>query len=556
MYTLRTIPAVLASAIERFGSEEALVDGDVRWSFEELGEQVRECAAAMIAAGVQRGDRVSVWAPNGHRFVRAALGAVTAGAVLVPVNTRYKGDEARWILAKSRAKLLLVDNGFLGNDYLAMLRGDQPVSAAQPVGGLPDLLEVISLDDGDYPATVPITDFLKRASQVSRAEVLARADEITEADVSDMFFTSGTTGRPKGAITNHGQNIKVYESYIDVIGMLRGDRYLLVNPLFHTFGYKAGLLSILIGGATLVPQATFDVDETLRLIHTERISVIPGPPTLYASILDHPKKADFDLSSLRLAMTGSASVPVRLVERMRTELFPNVIIAYGLTETCGTATVGDPNDDPETISRTVGRAIADTEVIVADPAGNELPPGQAGEVLVRGYNVMQGYFEDPQATADAIDKDGWLHTGDIGAFDEDGNLRITDRLKDMFAVGGFNAYPAEIEQTISRHEKVSEAYVVGVPDERLGEVGRAFVIPRPGEEVTEAEIIAYCRERLANFKVPRSVRIVATLPRNASGKVLKFELRRQAADEYVSGENTADGGAAGETQVAPATADV
>jgi acyl-CoA synthetase (AMP-forming)/AMP-acid ligase II len=550
MYMLRTIPAVLASAIDRFGPDEALVDGELRWSFEELGEQVRRCAGAMIAAGVQRGDRVSVWAPNGHRFVRAALGAVTAGAVLVPVNTRYKGDEARWILAKSRAKLLFVDNGFLGNDYLAMLREDQPVSSGQPVGGLPDLLEVISLDDGDYPATVPISRFLERATQVSRADVLARADEITETDVSDMFFTSGTTGRPKGAITNHGQNIRVYENYIADVGMRPGDRYLLVNPLFHTFGYKAGLLAILIGGATLVPQATFDVDETLRLIHTERISVIPGPPTLYASILDHPSRADLDLSSLRLAMTGAAIVPVALVERMRAELFPTVVIAYGLTEACGTATVGDPDADPETIARTVGRAIAGTEVIVADGEGRALPPGETGEVLVRGYNVMQGYFEDPQATADAIDGDGWLHTGDIGQFDEQGNLRITDRLKDMFAVGGFNAYPAEIEQTIARHQKVSEAYVIGVPDERLGEVGRAFVIPRPGRTVTEAEIIAFCQERLANFKVPRSVRIVGTLPRNASGKVLKFELRREAAEEAAA--RAPDG----ETQIAPIPADV
>jgi acyl-CoA synthetase (AMP-forming)/AMP-acid ligase II len=549
MYTVRTIPAVLASAIERYGPDEALVDGDVRWTFAELGEQVRECAAAMIAAGVQRGDRVSVWAPNGHRFVRAALGAVTAGAVLVPINTRYKADEARWILAKSRAKLLLIDNGFLGNDYITMLREGRPFRADEPVGGLPDLLEVIALDDGDYPATVPISQFLVRAAQVSRADVLARADEITETDVSDMFFTSGTTGRPKGAITNHAQNIRVYENYISGVGMRRGDRYLLVNPLFHTFGYKAGLLSILIAGITLVPQATFDADESLRLIHTERISVIPGPPTLYASILDHPNRPGLDLSSLRLAMTGAAIVPVALVERMRAELFPTVVIAYGLTEACGTATVGDPDADPETIASTVGKAIPGTEVIVADADGTALPPGQSGEVLIRGYNVMQGYFEDPQGTAEAIDSNGWLHTGDVGLIGDDGNLRITDRLKDMFAVGGFNAYPAEIEQTIAHYEKVSEAYVIGVPDERLGEVGRAFIIPRPGETVTEAEIIAYCRERLANFKVPRSVRIVATLPRNASGKVLKFELRRQAAEEVADAQ-------LGKNEITAATANV
>jgi acyl-CoA synthetase (AMP-forming)/AMP-acid ligase II len=221
-------------------------------------------------------------------------------------------------------------------------------------------------------------------------------------------------------------------------------------------------------------------------------------------------------------------VPVALVERMRAELFPQVVIAYGLTESCGTATVGDPAADAETIARTVGKAIEGTEVIVGDPDGNPLPSGASGEVLVRGYNVMRGYFDDPAATAAAIDEQGWLHTGDVGTLDADGNLRITDRLKDMFVVGGFNAYPAEIEQAITRHEKVSEAAVVGVPDGRLGEVGRAYVIPRAGTTVTEEEIIAFCRERLANFKVPRSVRIVGDLPRNASGKVLKFALRDQA----------------------------
>jgi HIP---CoA ligase len=235
-----------------------------------------------------------------------------------------------------------------------------------------------------------------------------------------------------------------------------------------------------------------------------------------------------DLSSLRLAVTGAAVVPVALVERMRAELFREVIIAYGLTESCGTVTIGDPHAEPETACRTVGRAIAGTEVIIGAPDGSSLPPGAAGEVLVRGYNVMRGYFEDPGATEAAIDPAGWLHTGDIGALDADGNLRITDRLKDMFVVGGFNAYPAEIEQAIARHDKVSEVAVVGVPDSRLGEVGRAFVVPRPGSTVTEVEIMAFCRERLANFKVPRSVRVVAALPRNASGKVLKFELRDSA----------------------------
>jgi HIP---CoA ligase len=512
-----TIPAVLARAVAEFPGREAIVDGPLRWTFAELAEQTYRCAAAMIVSGVERGDRVAVWAPNGHRFAVAALGAVTAGAALVPVNTRYKGEEAGWILGRSGARLLVVDNGFLGHDYLAMLRAAAPDLASD--------IEIITLNGA---GGVPWPQFLARGAAVPRADVVKRAAEVTDQDVSDIFFTSGTTGRPKGVMTAHGQNLRVYEAWSAGVGLRPGDRYLLVNPMFHTFGYKAGLLACLMQGATILAQPVFDTEQALRLIAEELVTVLPGPPTLYASVLDHPARAARDLSSLRLAVTGASVVPVTLVERMRAELFPEVVIAYGLTESCGTVTVGDPASDPDTMSRTVGKAIEGTEVIIGDPDGHPLPAGQTGEVLVRGFNVMRGYFGDPEATAAAIDPRGWLHTGDVGTLDAEGNLRITDRLKDMFVVGGFNAYPAEIEQTITRHEKVSEAAVVGVPDARLGEVGLAYVIPRPGTTVTEDEIIGFCRDRLANFKVPRAVRVVGQFPRNASGKVLKFALRDQA----------------------------
>jgi HIP---CoA ligase len=511
-----TIPAALLHAAERFGDREALIDSDSRWTYPDLADAALDSAAGMMAAGVERGDRVAVWAPNGRLFVAAALGAVTAGAVLVPLNTRFKSDEAAWILRRSGARLLVTDSGFLGHDYVGMLRDAE----------LPALTEIITPNGG---GGLSWASFLRRGSGVSRDETLARAGAVTADDVCDMFFTSGTTGRPKGVMTTHGQSIRVYTAWADGVGLREGDRYLVINPMFHTFGYKAGLLACLIRGATVISQPAFDAAEAIRLIERERVTVLPGPPTLYASLLDYPARAGHDLSSLRLAVTGAAVVPVPLVMRMRAELFREVIIAYGLTESCGTVTVGDPDAEPETACRTVGRAIPGTEVIIGGPGGAPLPPGSTGEVLVRGYNVMRGYFDDPAATAAAIDPAGWLHTGDVGTLDADGNLRITDRLKDMFTVGGFNAYPAEIEQVIARHGQVSEAAVVGVPDARLGEVGCAFVVPRPGAMVTEAEIIAFCRERLANFKVPRSVRTVAALPRNASGKVLKTELRDRAA---------------------------
>jgi acyl-CoA synthetase (AMP-forming)/AMP-acid ligase II len=511
----RTIPGLIARAAAEFPGREALVDDGVRWTFGELAEEVYRVAGAMIASGVSPGDRVAVWAPNGRQFVTAALGAVTAGAVLVPVNTRFRGDEAAWIVRKSGARLLLVANDFLGNDYLGMLRD-----------AAPDLdvdVDVVTLTETG--GGVPWERFRERYMPVPRDSVLKRAADVDETDISDMFFTSGTTGRPKGVLTAHGQNLRVFQAWADGVGLRPKDRYLIINPMFHTFGYKAGVLACLLAGATMVIQQVFDAAEAIKLIGVEKITVMPGPPTLYASILDHPARAGADLSSLRLAVTGAAVVPVALVERVRKEMFPEVIIAYGLTESCGTVTVGSKDADAETISRTVGKPIEGTEVIVAGLDGTPLPNGEPGEVLVRGYNVMRGYFEDAEATAAAIDADGWLHTGDVGSFDSAGNLRITDRLKDMFVVGGFNAYPAEIEQVITRHDDVSEAAVIGVPDERLGEVGRAYVIPRPGSAVTEEEIVAFCRERLANFKVPRSVRVVQALPRNAAGKVLKTQLR-------------------------------
>jgi acyl-CoA synthetase (AMP-forming)/AMP-acid ligase II len=306
----------------------------------------------------------------------------------------------------------------------------------------------------------------------------------------------------------------------------------VVNPFFHSFGLKAGILASLIKGATIVPHAVFNVDTVMQRVAEERISMLPGPPTVYQSILDHPEVGDFDLSTLRLAVTGAAPVSVELIRRMREELrFETVVTGYGLTEATGIATMCRHDDPPETISKTAGRAIPGTEVIVVDDDNNPVPVGEPGEVVVRGYNVMVGFVDDPDATAEAIDADGWLHTGDVGVLDENGNLRITDRKKDMFIIGGFNAYPAEIENMLSDHPAVSQVAIVGVPDERMGEVGYAYVVLRPGQTLDQDELIAWSRERMANYKVPRYVQVVDALPLNASGKILKFELREKAQSE-------------------------
>jgi len=519
-----TIPNLLHDAATTRGETPAIHDGDVVITWAELERVARRAAAAYIAHGVQPGDRVAIWAPNVWEWIPAALGIHLAGGVLVPLNTRYKGMEAAYILGRSGAKVLVTMREFLGTDYARLL-----TAAVDRATELPDLGAVVTLrtDDADgWDA------FLASGDGVDPAEIDRRVAALGPDDLSDILFTSGTTGNPKGVMETHGATLRSFQAWSEVVGLRAGDRYLIVNPFFHAFGYKAGWLAALMQGATIHPQAVFDVDAVLERVSREHITMLPGPPTLFHTILDHPRRGDYDLSSLRLAVTGAAAIPVELIVRMRDELtFETIITGYGLTEACGIATMCRFDDDPETIATTSGRAIPDVEVLVVDNAGTEVPRGTPGEVMVRGYNVMRGYFDDPVETAATIDADGWLHTGDIGVMDGRGYLRITDRTKDMFIVGGFNAYPAEIENLMLRNETIAQVAVIGVPDDRMGEVGMAFVVLRPGATTTAEELGAWCREAMANFKVPRRIRIVDELPLNATGKVVKFELRELAARE-------------------------
>jgi acyl-CoA synthetase (AMP-forming)/AMP-acid ligase II len=514
-----TIPALVRASAERFPDLDGLIDGDLRMTFPELAARIEETSRAFMAAGLQAGDRVGIWAPNVAEWVFAALGAIGAGGVLVPLNTRFKGAEAAYVLERSGAKFLCTVTGFLDTDYVAMLRD----------AGAPGALDQIVVLQGDAPdGTLAFADFLARAGEVSVDDARARADAVEPDDVSDIIFTSGTTGKPKGAMTTHAQTLRTFDAWANTVGLTRGDRYLVVNPFFHTFGYKAGIIACFIQGATIVPEPVFNVPAVLAHVASERITMLPGPPTLYLSILDHPERDTFDLSSLRLAVTGAAAVPVEMIRRMREELtFRTIVTAYGLTESCGTVSICRADDAPETISHTSGRAIEGLEVRIVDDDGTEVPRGVAGEIVCRGYNVMVGYFEDEAATREAIDADGWLHTGDIGVMDERGYLQITDRKKDMFIVGGFNVYPAEVENAILAHPDVAQVAVVSAPDTRMGEVGVAFVVPRAGSTVDADELLAWCSPRMANYKVPRRAVVVDALPVNASGKVLKYELREQ-----------------------------
>jgi acyl-CoA synthetase (AMP-forming)/AMP-acid ligase II len=499
----------LDAAAARFPDHEAVVDGEVRLTFAELRDQAVTVARALMASSVAPGDRVALWAPNSAAWIVASFGIYAAGAVLVPLNTRYRGEEAGHILRTSGARLLLTVTNFLDTSYVDLLEG---------IPGLDAVREIVVVD-GDVPdGTTGWRDFLARADGVAEPAVAARIAAIGSDDTSDIIFTSGTTGAPKGAMLAHGASVRTYLEWSELVDLREGDRYLVVYPFFHTAGLKSGVLACLLRGATIHPQAVFDVPSVLALVVKERITMLPGPPTVFQTILNHPDLASFDLSSVRSSVTGAAVVPVEVIRQMREVLhIRTVVTGYGMTETTGTISMCRFDDAPEVIATTVGRPIPGVEVrIEAD-----------GEILVRGFNVMQGYFNDEVATKEAFD-DGWLRTGDIGFVDDDGNLHITDRKKDMFIVGGFNAYPAEIEAVLLAHPAVAQVAVVGVPDERMGEAGVAFVVAKAGATVVPDDVLAWSWERMAKFKLSR-VEVVDALPLNPSGKVMKFKLREQVA---------------------------
>ncbi|MDM4770694.1 FadD3 family acyl-CoA ligase [Solimonas sp. SE-A11] len=511
-----TIIQAFADSVQKYAHRTAVVGEDgSELSYAELDQLRIYAARALLAMGVARGDRVAIWAPNSVEWIVAGLAIQTVGAALVPLNTRMKGAEAAYILEKSGANTLFCAGRFLGLHYPTMLADHWPRS----------LKHVVVIGDAETGDT-GWRAFMAKADQSHTEDVHQRAATVQPTDTLDIMFTSGTTGRPKGVVTTHAQNLDVIRAWSTVMGLVPEDKYLIANPFFHTFGYKVGWLGGLLHGLTVLPHAVFDAAAILQRIARDRISVLPGPPTLFISLLNDPARATADLSSLRATITGAAAIAPSLIERIRAELgFKTVLTAYGLTETCGVVSMCEAGDDAETIALTSGKAIPHVELRCVDGDNKPVAPGESGEIVVRGYNVMQGYLDDEKATAETVDAEGWLHTGDIGVLDERGYLKITDRLKDMYIAGGFNCYPAEIERIIAAHPAVAQVAVIGVPDERLGEVGKACVVLRPGASLGDKELITWCRDNMANYKVPRYAEMMASLPTNPSGKVLKYQLR-------------------------------
>lgn len=512
-----TTPAVLDRAVRLHGDRLAIVDGPRRLTYTDFAREVDRFAAGLIGFGIETGDRVAIWAPNSLDWLVAAFGIHAAGGVLVPISTRYRAAEAEHLLRAARVRLLLAADRFLDHDFVA-----ERAAMAE----LPDLEAEFALHDGPTRHPAERASLLSLGDPIDAKRIAARRDAVSAEDAAEIIFTSGTTGRPKGVVLGHHAGIRTYEAWSDAVGLRAGDQHLVPYPFFHTAGLKSGVLSSVLVGATIHVLEAFEPGVVLEMVERERITVLPGPPTVFQMILQHPDRHRRDLSSVRCSVTGAAIVPAEVIRAMREDLgIRTVVTGYGLTETCGTVSICDHDDPIEVVSRTVGRPLPGVEVRITDDDGRDVTPGEAGEIVVRGFNVMSGYFEDPVATEAAFRQGGWLRTGDVGRFDDTGRLEITDRLKDMIIVGGFNVYPAEVEAMLLERDDIAQIAVVGMPDDRLGEVPLAFVIPVAERDLDPDELYAWSRERMANYKVPRRFEVVAELPLTATGKVQKPALR-------------------------------
>jgi len=524
-----TVPRMLRAQAEAAPDAVVIVDRDITLTTAELRERAARLGRALIASGVEPGDRVALWAPNTWEWAVAAFATWEVGGVLVPLSTRFKAYEAGDMLARMGVTTLVAAEGFLGTSYVGMLAEKFGPSADVPFKGLPSLRTVVVLGPTDIPGVRSMSDFLTLADEVSPVALEERALSVPPDAYLDILSTSGTTGAPKGVMLDHAQILRAYWDWSEIADLRRGDHYPVVSPLAHGFGIHAGLLACVMRLAVMIPIQVFDPDRALELVDAQKVNFMAGPPTLFSRLLANPTLAEHDISSLRVAIVGAASVPEELVSKMLTRLgIARVVNAYGLIE--GTVVSMTRAGDPVgVVASTAGSAVPGMEIRIVDPEGGSVPAGVRGEIQLRGYGVMRGYWDAPETTAQTL-VDGWLRTGDVGVLDAAGNLSIVGRLKEMFIVGGFNTYPAEVENLLLRHPDVAQVAVVPIPHDELGEVGCAFVVPQAGRDVAPAELVAWARSNMSNYKVPRSVVIVPNLPTNVNGKVDRTHLRQAALD--------------------------
>ena len=535
-----TLGKILDDVAAKFPKQEAIVAGDQRIDYETLFHRVNSIANALLKMGVKKGDKVAIWMSNVPEWVYVHFACIKIGAPVIPLNTRFRSHELEYILKQSGATTLFMMDQFIKIDFIPMIYEVCPeLKTCKPGESkcekLPDLKNVIMFGKQSYDGMLDFSDVLKSGEDYASSDALKEAKgAVTNEDVYIIPYTSGTTGFPKGVVTTNDQYMRVISTTSARFQMTEQDRVLIVSPFSHNMGNLTGMLLAACSGACILPMDQFDPGEGLRLIQEEKISNFTGSPTMYIMMLDHPDFPNRDTTSIKGSIIGGADISPDLVRTIMDKMgIKDLISAYGLTENTGISTTSRRGDAPEIIAYTSGKLLYDDcELEIIDPdTGKIVPRGTQGEICSRGFYVMKEYYKMPEETKNAFNKDGWFLTGDLGTMDEKGYIKITGRLKDMFITGGVNAYPAEIESFLMTNPKISMVSVVGVPDKRMGEVAMAFIKLKEGETSTQEEMIAFARDKMANYKAPKYIKFVDDFPMTPTGKIQKFVMRDQATEE-------------------------
>ncbi|MBY0121499.1 AMP-binding protein [Bacillus sp. S/N-304-OC-R1] len=533
----KSIGMLLTEKALEMPNHEALVypDRNLRYTYSEFNTVCEQVAKGLMALGVQKSENVAVWATNVPEWVSLQFGSGKMGAVLVTVNTNYRSSELEYLLKQSDSTTLFLIEEYRGNSYIDTIYELCPELRTSEPGKLeskrlPLLKNVIVLSEKKYPGTYNWSDILGMADKVTDEELTVRMSALEPDDVINMQYTSGTTGFPKGVMLTHSNLTNNAYNIAKCMELMKEDRLCIPVPFFHCFGCVIGTLACVSVGATMIPVQEFDPEAVLKTVEQEKCTALHGVPTMFIAELNHPNFEKYDLSTLRTGVMAGSNCPVEVMKAVMNKMnMTEITICYGQTESSPVITQTRTNDPVELRVETVGRALPNVEVRIVEPGTNrELPVNEQGELCTRGYHVMKGYYRNDEATREAIDEEGWLHTGDLAVMDENGYCRITGRLKDMIIRGGENIYPREIEEYLYTHPKILDAQVIGVPDEKYGEEVMAWIILKDGETATAEEIKESFKQKVSRHKIPKYIEFTDAYPMTASGKIQKFKLREQS----------------------------